>query len=481
MANPTMTTLFRQARRAVGAAALVLLASCGGGGGGDAAADGETPVVLGQPGPGDPDNWMPLAVAHRWVFRGRTSGVGGERQYTNFVEVTGVGSVGGRSTLRLRENNFGGSAAVSVADVVNDNNGIAVLALEGDDALPAGLLPFWELRYPLTAGSRFVQRDRRDVDFGSDLDGDGRNETASLRSEVTVVGTEAITVPVGSFASALRVDRRTTLAVRLSRDGSSINGTENASAWYVKGVGWVRRSQTATANGLTTTVDEVLEAYFASSGNAGIDPVSGPTANGTLPAGGVVTHSWFPQAQGRYTVTLSALSADAELVIPAAPQCERGSGARSATAPEDCTFTHDGLGPVLAQVRGSAGAHYALTLAPAVTFANPQDESSLVVVSTPAFGQVGARGTSTYQVNGLPTSGRFSIAIAGLDADADLTVYSDATYSFPLCGLVGVGDTGTLPEECVVDVALGNLYFQVRAGELNTTGASYQVIVQPVP
>ena len=81
----------------------------------------------------------------------------------------------------------------------------------------------------------------------------------------------------------------------------------------------------------TPTVDEVLEAYFASSGNAGIDPVSGPTANGTLPAGGVVTHSWFPQAQGRYTVTLSALSADAELVIPAAPQCERGSGARSST------------------------------------------------------------------------------------------------------------------------------------------------------
>lgn len=472
--------MFKRGRLALATIGLALLAACGGGGGGTPPA-GETPVVLGQPGPGDPDNWMPLGVAHRWVFRGRSSGVGGDRDYTNHVEVTNVGSVNGTSTLRLRENNYGGTGEVSVADIVNDNNGIAVLAIDDGNALSAALAPYWEIRYPLAAGSRFVQRERSNVDFGSDLDGDGRNESVTLRSEVTVAGTEAITVPVGSFATALRVNRSSTLTIRLSRDGSTVTGTESASAWYVRNVGWVRRTQTATASGLTTSIDEVLEAYFNSGGNGGTQPVSGPIASGTLPASGVVTHVWSAQPLGPYTVTLSALSADAELVVPAAPSCTRGSGPQPGTAPEDCSFTHDGLGPLLAQVRGAPGATYVLALAPAVVFAAPADESALVVVSTPAFGQVGPRGTSTYQINGLPTTGRYSITIASLDADADLMVYSDSTYSMPICGLTGVGDIGTLPEECVVDVALGNLYFRVRAGELNSTGASYQVIVQPVP
>lgn len=475
-----MTTLHKRGRRALGAIGLLLLAACGGGGGGDGSAPAaETPVVLGQPGPGDPDNWLPLGVAHRWVFRGRSSGVLGERAYTNHVEVTNVGSVNGTPTLRLRENNYGGDGLASVVDIVNDNNGIAVLAIDGVASDP--LVPYWELRYPLAAGSRFVQRDRSSVDYGSDLDGDGRNETAALRSEVTVAGIEPITVPVGSFASALRVNRSSTFTVRLSRDGRTVTGTESASAWFVRNVGWVRRTQSATANGLTTSVDEVLEAYFNSGGNGGTLPVSGPIASGTLPASGVATHVWSAQPLGPYTVTMSALSADAELVVPAAPQCTRGSGPQPGTAPEDCSFSHDGLGPLLAQVRGTPGATYVLALAPTVVFPAPADESRLVVVSTPAFGQVGPRGTSTYQTNGLPTTGRYSITISGLDADADLLVYNDATYSTPVCGLVATGDLGTLPEECVVDVALGNLYYRVRAGELNTTGASYQVIVQPVP
>lgn len=471
--------MFKRGRLAVVTTGFVLLAACGGGGGGGSTPAAETPVVLGQPGPGDPDNWLPLGVAHRWVFRGRSSGVGGDRDYTNHVEVTNVGSVGGNSTLRLRENNYGGEGVASVVDIVNDNNGIAVLAID-DDASTA-LVPYWELRYPLAAGSRFVQRERSNVDHGSDLDGDGRHESAALRSEVTVAGTEAVTVPLGSFASALRVNRSSTFTIRLSRDGSTITGTESASAWYVRNVGWVRRTQTASANGLTTTIDEVLEAYFNGGGNGGTLPVSGPIASGTLPASGVVTHVWSAQPLGPYTVTMSALSADAELVVPAAPSCTRGSGPQPGTAPEDCSFSHDGLGPLLAQVRGTPGATYVLALAPAVLFPAPADESALVVVSTPAFGQVGPRGTSTYQTNGLPTTGRYSITISGLDADADLTVYSDSTYSMPICGLTAVGDIGTLPEECVVDVAFGNLYYRVRAGELNTSGASYQVIVQPVP
>lgn len=473
--------MFKRGRLALVATGLVLLAACGGGGGGTTPPAGETPVVLGQPGPGDPDNWLPLGVAHRWVFRGRSSGFGGERAYTNYVEVSNVGSVGGTSTLRLRENNYGGEGLASVVDIVNDNNGIAVLAIDDGSALSDALVPYWELRYPLAAGSRFVQRERSNVDYGSDLDGDGRNESATLRSEVAVAGTEAVTVPLGSFASALRVDRSSTFTIRLSRDGSTITGTESASVWFVRNVGWVRRTQSASANGLTTTIDEVLEAYFNSGGNGGTLPVSGPIASGTLPASGVVTHVWSAQPLGPYTVTMSALSDGAELVVPAAPTCTRGSGPQPGTAPEDCSFAHDGLGPLLAQVRGTPGATYVLALAPAVQFPAPADETALVVVSTPAFGQVGPRGTSTYQTNGLPTTGRYSITISSLDADADLMVYSDATYSTPICGLSGVGDLGTLPEECVVDVAFGNLYYRVRAGELNTTGASFHVIVQPVP
>ena len=245
-------------------APLVLaLGACGGGGGGDGgdASSAQEPVTLGAAGPGDVQNHLPLAVGNSWQFRGTVV----EGQTTTPTETTitvpGVRAVGGVSALVVRESVVAGAQTTAFEDaMVKDANGVAVLA-SADDVLNSALVPYWELRFPLVAGAEFVQIDRTDLDFGQDLDADGRNERVSLYATVRVVGTESVTVPAGTFAGSVHVQRRLELTLRLSADGSAFDATETGNAWYAPGVGWVRRTSVAAGMGETLTSDEQLTAY----------------------------------------------------------------------------------------------------------------------------------------------------------------------------------------------------------------------------
>lgn len=459
---------------------LVLMSSlvgCGGGGGGGSSpVSGELPVVLGLAGPGDPENYLPLAVGNFWHFRGTTSGAS-SGTWENSVSVTGTRLVNAATATMVYESNASGGGTSDEQGYVKDPNGIAVLNAE--DAFEASLTPRWELRFPLQTGSEFVQLDRKNLDLLEDLDGDGINERVDVRSDVRVVGFEAVNVPVGSFSNAARIERQMALRVYLSKSGQVVDGTEVGTAWFARNVGWVRRTSTVTVLGQVTVMDEVLDAYYVDGVAGGMQVASNAVAHGTVDAGGRAFWVFPISSAGRQTAALTGLTGNADLAVLTIRQCASSFVGAAGLSPEDCSFYPLG-GSIVVAVSGIETSRYLLSLAASPSVASPTSESKLIPDGTPTTGQVAPRGESTYSVDGL-TPGNYTISIAGLSADADLKVYFDETYSMEQdCTLRGVGDVTAKPEDCTT-ASSGRLFFRVRSGELNLDGASYLILVHSAP
>src|SRR5215470_5067002 len=84
-----------------GAAALGL-AACGGGGGSSGNPSDELQVTLGQPGPGDPQNYFPLSSGNLWHFKATGTGLLASAR-DNTVSVTAGQGPGGTDVLIVRE------------------------------------------------------------------------------------------------------------------------------------------------------------------------------------------------------------------------------------------------------------------------------------------------------------------------------------------------------------------------------------------
>lgn len=253
----------------------LFLSPCGGGGGGSQPLT-EVPVVLGQPGPGDAGNHLPFTIGNVWNFRGTSVSTGQpEEVFFNAVTITGTRLVHGVTTSVFLESNPGNLGISTEIFLVKDLNGIANFgSSDPTDTVTPQLVPFWEFRFPLQAGESFVSLDRRAVDIGDDLDFDGINETANVRSVVALAGFEAVTVPVGSFADCARLERTLTLTITLSSLRIQVAVTDVATGWFAPGVGWVKRMETTAipSQGFTETITEELVGFSVEGTGRGILP-----------------------------------------------------------------------------------------------------------------------------------------------------------------------------------------------------------------
>ena len=96
------------------------------------------------------------------------------------------------------------------------------------------------MQFPLRYPSSFQQFDRKQLDFGNDLDGDGVNERVDVQGTVSVVGRDNVTVPAGKFPDTVRIEARMMLRITLSADNHAVVGTDVMNAWFAKGVGMVK-------------------------------------------------------------------------------------------------------------------------------------------------------------------------------------------------------------------------------------------------
>lgn len=218
------------------------LLACGGGGKGQE----QTPTCARwQPpattGPGDAGGHVPLAVGNRWVF-GR-SGTGAPPWTSWAVEaVTGTRPVLGRSASVIATSDLDTGAPLGEVLWALDGHGLADLGNDDPtDAVTPQLVPYYLLRFPLQVGDQFTSVTCTALDFGEDLDGDGKHERLDVRADVSVEAVEPVETALATFPAATRLQTRITATVRATGSTQSVTLESLETDWLVPGIGRVKQ------------------------------------------------------------------------------------------------------------------------------------------------------------------------------------------------------------------------------------------------
>ena len=97
-----------------------------------------------------------------------------------------------------------------------------------------------------------------------------RNETADVKSIVTLKNLESVTVPVGTFSDSAKIETNLTLTVTLSSNKAKITVTAVQTQWFAPGVGPVKSITVTTGDGFSETDTEELTGYIVDGHGQGI-------------------------------------------------------------------------------------------------------------------------------------------------------------------------------------------------------------------
>jgi hypothetical protein len=184
--------------------------------------------------------YFPLTAGARWVYRGAATNNGvaiGPRLAERQVTDVGTAAV----TIHTTGFDLGPTQTDEAWNLTSDG---LVLASSGpssatyaDPSLLAA--PFLAVPFPIQTCSTFVPYDKGGLSTGHDSDGDGVPET--MRVSATSMATfEDVTVPVGSFPKALRIDTVEDRAVTYSMTGSTSHQKASSTSWYGRGAGLIK-------------------------------------------------------------------------------------------------------------------------------------------------------------------------------------------------------------------------------------------------
>ncbi|MCC6142067.1 MAG: hypothetical protein IT389_15810 [Nitrospira sp.] len=215
-------------------------------------------------------DYFPDRIGTRWQYRGQVSEgpvqVIDNKFFTNTSSVTGTKKLNGVTVTVFHDTNpgnHGESDSYYRRDIV----GMVYYGSDPGTPLEKQIVPYQIVRFPITVPSSFQQFDRKDLDFGSDMDRDGVNEKVDMVGTTSVIGREAVTVPAGTYPDAVKVEARMTMAIHLSTGGKPARGTDVMTAWFVKGMGLVKYfekqelSSSKEDRGLMTEITEELEEF----------------------------------------------------------------------------------------------------------------------------------------------------------------------------------------------------------------------------
>jgi uncharacterized protein DUF3108 len=218
---------------------------------------------------GQSSDYFPDSVGSHWEYRGQISE--GPLQTIEHKFFTNVSTVMGTKTLRgmtvtvfhdTNPGNHGPSDSFYRRDVV----GIVYHGSDPGTPLEKQLIPYQIVRFPIKISSTIQQFDKKDLDFGTDMDRDGANEKVDAQGTSTVAGLETVTVSAGTFNDAVKVEAFMRMKIHLSGTPRTVTGTDVMTAWFAKGVGlvkYVERQELSPLEdrGVITEITEELESY----------------------------------------------------------------------------------------------------------------------------------------------------------------------------------------------------------------------------
>ncbi len=231
------------------------------------------------------DDYFPDQIGNEWRYRGQiTEGplqTIEHKFFSNVSSVTGTKAIKGMSVTVFHDTNPGNHGP-SDSFYRRDSVGIVYYGSEPGTPLEKQLVPYQIVRFPLKISSAFPQFNRKELDFGTDLDRDGINEKADAQGDNTVVGRESVTVPAGTFKDAVKVEARMRMQIHLSGGKKTALGTDVMTAWFAKGVGlvkYVERQELSALEdrGMVTDIMEELESYDIKPPKASLGRNESPT------------------------------------------------------------------------------------------------------------------------------------------------------------------------------------------------------------
>jgi len=212
--------------------------------------------------------YFPDTVGSRWRYHGRIEEWPlqkiAARSYVNVSSVTGTQTIKGVTVTVFHDTNPGNHGPTD-SYYRRDAAGVVYYGSSPGTPIERQVVPYQIVRFPITIPSSFQQFDRKGINFGSDVDGDGMEEKADVEATMTVAGKESVSVPAGFYANAVRLEARLSLRLHLSKSKQSVLSTDVLTAWFARGVGLVKYTEhqemppAATDKGLITEITEELE------------------------------------------------------------------------------------------------------------------------------------------------------------------------------------------------------------------------------
>ena len=214
-------------------------------------------------------DYFPDTVGTRWQYRGQISEgplqTIENKYFSNVSSVTGTRTLKGGLVVTVFHDTNPGNHGPSDSFYRRDAAGVVYYGSEPGTPLEKQLTLVEHRRFMRFVAQSFQQFNRTDIDFGSDIDGDGTNEKVDVEGLSTVLGQESITVAAGTYPDAVRVEAKMTLKIRLSSVDRTAVGTDVMTAWFAKGVGlvkYIERQELAALKddrGNITAITEELE------------------------------------------------------------------------------------------------------------------------------------------------------------------------------------------------------------------------------
>ena len=223
-------------------------------------------------------DYFPDQIGNTWHYRGQiTEGplqTIEHKFFSNVSSVTGTKVIKGMTATMFHDANPGNHGPMD-SFYRRDSVGIVYYGSEPGTPFEKQLVPYQIVRFPMKLSSAFPQFNRKDLDFGTDLDRDGVNEKADAQGDATVLGHESVTVPAGTFKDAVKLEARMHMQIHLSGANKTAVGTDVMTAWFAKGVGlvkYVERQELSQMEdrGVVTDIMEELESYDIKPPNASL-------------------------------------------------------------------------------------------------------------------------------------------------------------------------------------------------------------------
>lgn len=206
--------------------------------------------------------YFPDQKGNEWTYRGRF--IEGkivqiaEKSFANVSTVMGEETKDGMELTVFHDTNPGDQGP-SDSSYRRDAAGIRYFGSKPGTVLEKQLVPYQIVRFPLEIPSSFQQLDRKGLDLGLDLDRDGQTEKVDVQAIVSVLGKEAVTVPLGTYPEAIRLEAKMTMHVHLSQAGLVVKGTDTMTAWFGRGIGLLKYEERQTIPSLRSETDRTIE------------------------------------------------------------------------------------------------------------------------------------------------------------------------------------------------------------------------------